>query len=73
MELGFKGERRLINLIHNPNFPNGMMILAKDTYEQCMGNLEFDSKCVFFNKNLSLGTAVVSTDIFKKLTKGDQV
>ena len=63
----------MINLIHNPDFPNGMVVLAEDTYEQCMGNLEFNPKCIFFNKNLPLGTAVVSTDVFKKLNKGEKV
>lgn len=59
----------MIKLIHNPQFPSGMMILSRDTYAQCMGDLEFNLKCIFFNNNLPLGTAVVGTNIFKKLTK----
>jgi len=59
-----------MKLIHNPNFPDGTVVISKDTYKKFIGNLKFSSKCVFYNNNLPPGTAVVSTDIFNEL-KGE--
>ena len=60
-----------IDLRHNPNFPEGVLILSKDLYKKFMGDLEFHpNHIVFLNNNLKPGTGIASTNIFKELTEG---
>lgn len=63
----------MIRLICNSKFPSGMVVLNKRLYKKFMGNLKFNSKCIFLNNNLPLKTAIVSTDVFKDLTEKGEI
>ena len=56
-----------MKLICNPSFPDGMVILSKDLYKKYIGNLDFNSKCIFMNNNLPPETVIVNTNAFNNL------
>ena len=59
----------MINLKCNQYFPEGMIVVSQDLYKKFIEKLKFTSKCVFINKNLPQNIAIVSSDVFKQLTK----